>query len=132
MGSRGSFVDVDRGDFTFKEGGKQFTAIGTLKSNPNVKILVQNTKAVRAPEYSHTPNRIYAIVKDGQLKHLAFYGPDRKQKICIDFLHSHKNVQPHCHFDLKHNKSDPGIPPTAEQLQLIEQIRKEFKLHEKK
>lgn len=42
MGSRGAFVDVNMGNFTFKDGGQNYFSIGTLSSDPNVKVLIQN------------------------------------------------------------------------------------------
>lgn len=32
MGSRGAFVDVNMGNFTFKDGGQNYFSIGTLSS----------------------------------------------------------------------------------------------------
>ena len=128
MGSRGAFVDVDAGNFTFKEGSQHYKSIGTLSGNSNIKILVQDSKNVKAPEYSHTPGRIYAIVKDGALKHLAFYDENHNQAVAIDFAHEHQGVRPHRHEYLSHNKSDPGIPPTDEEKTLIDKIKKEYQL----
>ena len=128
MGSRGAFEDVNNGNFTFKQGGQHYSSIGTLKDNPNVKILIQDSSNVKAPEYSHTPGRIYAIVKDGALKHLAYYDNDHKQAVSIDLLHDHGGVQPHRHVYLSHNKNDPGVPPTDMETQLINKIKKEYHL----
>ena len=128
MGSRGAFVDVDMGDFNFKDGGQNYFSLGALSSNPNVKILIQNKGSVKAPEYSHTKGRIYAIVQDGKLKHLTYYDDKHKQHISVDLLHPHKGVQPHIHIDMNHTPDSPGISPNAEQKALIEKIKKEFHL----
>lgn len=128
MGSRGAFVDVGKGNFAFKEGGQHYKSIGTLSNNPNVKIIMQDLKNVKAPEYSHTPGRIYAIVKDGQLKHLAYYDQSHNQSVSIDFAHEHQGVKPHRHVYLSHNKNEPGVPPTAAEMQLIKKIKKEYGL----
>ena len=128
MGSRGAFVDVNTGDFTFKEGGQHYKSVGILRANPNVKVIIQDTSNVKAPEYSHTPGRIYAVVKDGALKHVAFYDEDHKQAVSIDLAHPHKGVQPHRHVYLSHDKNDPGVPPTTAEKKLIAQIKKEFHL----
>lgn len=129
MGSRGAFLDVSSGDFTFKENGETFLPIGHLSSNENVVVLVRKGKnSVKAPEYSPTPKRIYAVVQGNSLKHLVYYGKNRLQKVCVDFLHRHNGVQPHVHFNLNHDKKSPGIPPEPEQLELAQQIRKEFNL----
>ena len=128
MGSRGSFVDISSGNFTFVEGEQHYKSLGILSSNPNVKIIVQDSSNVKAPEYSHTKGRIYAVVKDGALKHLAYYDENHNQAVSIDFLHPHKGVQPHRHEYLSHNKDDPGVPPTPAEQKLIRQIKKEFHL----
>ncbi len=128
MGSRGSFVDVDKGDFSFKVDGQHYKSVGALSSNPNVKVIIQDSSNVKAPEFSHSPNRIYAIVKDGILKHLAFYDINHAQDVAIDLRHSHRGVQPHRHVRMNHSKKEPGVPPTEDELKLIEQIKKEFHL----
>ena len=128
MGSRGAFVDVNIEDFTFIDGGQNYYSIGTLSSDNNVKILIQNRGSVKAPEFSHTDGRIYAIVQDGKLKHIVYYDSTHKQHICIDLLHPHKGVQPHVHINLNHDYTAPAIPPTPEQIALIEKIKKEFHL----
>lgn len=128
MGSRGAFVDVDMGNFSFKSGGQNYFSLGTLSSDPNVKVLIQAKGSVKAPEFSHTEGRIYAIVQDGKLKHLTYYDAKHKQHISVDLLHSHHGVQPHIHIDLNHDPNSPGIPPTDEQKELIRKIKKEFHL----
>lgn len=127
MGSRGAFVDVDLGYFTFVENGQKYFSIGALSSNTNIKVLIQKEGSVKAPEFSHTADRIYAIVQGGALKHLSYYN-EHNQHITVDLLHPHKGVQPHIHIDLNHNKNSPGVPPTAEQSELIKKIKKEFHL----
>lgn len=128
MGSRGAFESVELGNFAFKEGGQHYKCIGTLSSNSNVKIIIQDTNNVKAPEFSHTPGRIYAVVKDGQLKHVAYYDEKHKQAVSIDLAHAHKGVQPHTHEYLSHNKNDPGVSPTAAENELIKKIKKEYHL----
>lgn len=128
MGSRGAFVDVGKGVFDFIQGGQHYMSLGTLSTNPHVKVMIQDSNAVKAPEYSHTAGRIYAVVKNGELKHLAYYDDAHKQAVSIDLAHNHKGVQPHRHVYLSHNKNAPGIPPTAEELALIKKIKKEFHL----
>ncbi len=93
-----------------------------------MKVIIQDSSNVKAPEFSHTAGRIYAVVKDGALKHLAFYDENHKQSVSIDLLHSHKGVKPHRHVYLSHNKSAPGVPPTKSEMELINKIKKEFKL----
>ena len=128
MGSRGSFVNVDKGDFTFIEGGQHYKSLGTLKGNPNVKIIVQDSNNVVAPVFSHTEGRIYAVVKNGVLKHLAYYDKEHKQAVSIDFLHEHHGVKPHRHEYMNHDKNSEGHPPTQDEWTLIKQIKKEYHL----
>ena len=127
MGSRGAFVDVNAGDFTFKDNGQKYFSIGSLSSDSNVKVLVQSEGSVKAPEFSHTAGRIYAITQDRALKHLTYYD-EHNQHISVDLLHPHKGVQPHIHVDLNHDPKSPGVSPTAEQIALINKIKKEFHL----
>lgn len=128
MGSRGAFESVELGNFMFKEGGQHYKSIGTLRGDINVKVIIQDSKSVKAPEFSHTPGRIYAVVKEGQLKHLVYYDENHMQSVNIDLAHPHKGVQPHRHEYLSHNKNDSGIPPTAAEEALIKKIKKEFHL----
>ena len=128
MGARGAFVDVNKGDFSFVSGGQHYKTIGELSSNPNVKVIIQDYSSVKAPEYSHTPNRIYAVVQKGRLKHLAYYDENHKQAVIVDLWHKHGEVMPHIHLYMNHDKDLPGVPPTAEQLKLVNKIRKEFNL----
>lgn len=128
MGSRGSFINVDLGNFSFKEGGQHYKSIGTLSTDSNVKIIIQDSNNVKAPEYSHTAGRIYAVVKDGQLKHVAYYDENHKQSVSIDLAHPHKGIQPHRHVYMDHDKNSPGVPPTTEETALIKRIKKEYHL----
>lgn len=125
MGARGAFVDVNMEDFTFVEGGQQYQSIGM---SGEVKVLIQTKGGVKAPEFSHTPNRVYAVVQDGKLKHIAYYDDKHKQAVSIDLLHEHKGVKPHRHEYMSHNKNDPGIPPTPAEMALIRRIKKEYGL----
>ncbi|MCQ2524349.1 MAG: hypothetical protein MJ123_08415 [Lachnospiraceae bacterium] len=128
MGSRGAFENIDIGKFSFIEGGQHYKSIGSLSSNTNVKVILQDTKNVKAPEYSHTEGRIYAVVKEGKLKHLAYYDESHNQAVSIDFAHPHKGIQPHRHEYMDHNKNAPGVAPTPEEEALIKKIKKEFHL----
>lgn len=123
MGSRGAFIDVDRDDFNFVENGKCYETIGEIDK---VKIIIKPEGSVKAPEYSHSQSRIYAVIQKGELKHLAFYNENHKQIKCIDFGHHHglNKVKPHVHFDLIHDNNELGTPPSKSDWELINKIKK--------
>lgn len=124
MGSMGAFVNVDIGNFAFVDGGKTFNSIGEVDG---IKVLVRpEGYSVKAPEYSHTENRIYAIVQGDRLKHLTFYGDDHKQIVSIDVSQKHHGVIPHKHYNLNHN--DSGIPINESEQKLINKIKRRFNL----
>lgn len=125
MGSRGAFINVDMGNFTFKEGGQIYNTIGTLSSNPNVKVLVQTKGAVKAPEFSHTSDRIYAIVQNGRLKHVTYYDNKNNQAVSIDLTISHDKMLPHKHLYLDHTTA---YPISEQDRKIIEKIKKEYHL----
>ena len=116
MGSRGAFENINTRNFTFVDRGQTYFSIGEIDG---VKVLVRPSGSVKAPEYSHTENRIYAIVQNGGLKHLTFYDENHKQSVSIDLMHEHgsKRLKPHKHFNLDH--SDDGIPINETEKQLI-------------
>ena len=124
MGGRGSFLDVGAGDFRFVEGGQTYHTIGMFGE---VKVLARMPgHSVKAPEYSHSPNRVYAVVQDGQLKHLAFYNSSHDQVIGIDFMHKHSGISPHKHYFRDH--SGEAYPLTEAELRLAANIRRRFGL----
>lgn len=120
MGSRGAFVSVDSGDFNFVENGERYFTIGIID---DIQILTMgNVKNVKAPEYSHSSNRIYVIVKNGQLKHIAFYDENHKQIKVIDLEHKHCGIKPHIHYNMDH--SDRGIPLSKNDYDLINKSKR--------
>lgn len=125
MGSRGSFVDVSSGNYSFTDNGQNYYSLGTLSSDSNVKVLVQNSGSVKAPEFSHTAERIYATTQDGVLKHLTYYDANHKQAISIDLTIPHNGMLPHKHLYLDHTTA---YPLTDSEIALIKKIRKEFHL----
>ena len=128
MGSRGAFVDVNKGNFTFIDGGQRYFSLGTLSGDSNVKILEQPFGSVKAPEYSHTSDRVYAIIQKGRLKHIAFYDEKHNQSKVIDLTHEHgvNRLKPHIHYNIDH--SDEGIAIDDSDRKLIQKIKKEYKL----
>ena len=128
MGGRGNFVDVASGDFNFVMGGQQYVSLGMVGNVKVIEKVKGNVKSVPAPVYSHSPNRIYATVKNGELKYLSFYDENHNQIKSIDFDHAHNSVKPHVHFNMNHDRNSPGIPPSASDWALINKIKKEMKL----
>lgn len=124
MGGRGSFINVNSDDFEFVEGGQTYHSLGFVD---NVEVLVRETGiSVKAPEYSHIPNRVYAIIQNGCLKHLAYYDSGHRQVACIDFLHFHEGLKPHKHLFMDH--SSPVERPTKEEKNLADKIRRKYNL----
>ncbi len=120
MGSRGAFVSVDSGDFNFIENGERYFTIGIID---DIQILsMGDVKNVKAPEYSHSSNRIYVIVKKGKIKHISFYDNNHNQIKVIDFEHEHCGLKPHIHYNNDH--SDSGIPLSKEDVDLINKIKR--------
>ena len=123
MGSRGAFQSVDTNNFTFVDGGQTYHCIGYVD---DIKVLIREKgNSVKAPEYSHTAGRKYAIVQDGKLKHLAYYDENHKQAISRDLLHEHNSLKPHLHEYLDHNT---GLPISKEQQAIVDKIKRRFKL----
>lgn len=125
MGSRGAFVDVDTGNFSFVSSGQNYFSVGTISTNPNVKVLVQAKGSVKAPEFSHTEGRVYAIVQEGRLKHVTYYDEKHNQAVSIDLTIPHDNKLPHKHLYLDHTTA---YDISDDERELITKIRKEFKL----
>ena len=128
MGGRGSFVKVSSGDFNFVLNGQQYVSLGMVDDVKVIEKVRGNTKSVSAPVYSHTPGRIYATVKRGELKYLSFYDENHNQVKIIDFDHAHGGVKPHVHFNMDHSRNSPGVSPSASDWTIINKIKKEMKL----
>ena len=125
MGGRGSFVSVDSGNFAFREGGQTYFSIGMI--GDNIKVLERPGTSVKAPEMSHTANRVYAIMQKGELKHIAFYNEKHELVKSIDFMHSHDGMRPHVHYDVHHK----GIvsKPTRSDKAVISKVNSWIKTH---
>ncbi|MEI3505389.1 MAG: hypothetical protein V8Q77_03870 [Bacilli bacterium] len=98
MGSRGAFVNVSLRDFTFNTGvGANQQTYKTVGVIDGVHVIVQDKGlSVKAPEYSHTANRTYAVIQGGKLKHLSFYDENHVLVKVIDFGHVHDNKNLMC------------------------------------
>ena len=125
MGGRGSFVDVNSGNFAFKEGGQTYFSIGMI--DDNIKVLERPGTSVKAPEMSHTENRIYAVMQKGELKHIAFYNDKHELVKSIDFMHSHDGKKPHVHYDV-HHKGIVTSPSSSDQI-VIDKVNNWIKSH---
>lgn len=123
MGSRGAFVNINVNDFNFVDSGQTYHSIGIVEG---VKVLVRDKGSVKAPDYSHTENRIYAIIQNGKLKHLTWYDENHMQISSIDFLHAHNGLIPHKHIYLNHKDASDNI--TKDELDLANKIRRKFNL----
>lgn len=123
MGSRGAFVSVKTGNFTFREDGRLYKSVGSVGG---IKILIQTEGSVKAPEYSHSANRMYAIVQKGAVKHLVYYDAQHKQCACIDFGHTHGGMRPHKHLYLDHKS--PAAPLNAKDKKYIAKLKRRYPL----
>lgn len=123
MGSRGAFVNVNEGNFNFVNGGQNYFVVGEVD---DVKILIKPNGSIGAPLYSHTNNRIYAIIQNGNLKYLLFYDDNHQCKIEIDFLHENNGMKPHVHIDGRHDPDSEYREHNKYELFLANKIRKTF------
>lgn len=124
MGGRGAFINVENKDFRFVDNGQTFITIGEID---DIQIISRmKPYQSKAPEYSHTKSRIYAVVKNGIIKNIVYYDSDHKQQRCVDFTHKHgKNrVMPHVHFYLEHNDFEDGVPASSEDLLNYEKVKR--------
>ncbi|MDD5885198.1 MAG: hypothetical protein PUC66_04035 [Erysipelotrichaceae bacterium] len=78
----------------------------------------------RKESFPHTPNRIYATAKNGELKYLSLYDENRNQIKSIDFDHAFNGVKPRVHFNMDHDKNSPGIPPSESDWAMISKIKR--------
>ena len=125
MGSRGAFINVNVGNFTFREGGRIYKLVGTISG---IKVLIQTKGASKAPEFSHSPNRMYAILQNNTVKHLAYYDENHRQAACIDFNHEHHGLRPHKHLYLNHKKEDDAMPLNSKDRKNIEKLKRRYHL----
>jgi len=128
MGSRGAFKDVNENDFTFIEDGKNYTTIYYDKKK-NIKLLKQEKGSVKVPDYSHSPDRIYAVIQNEKIKSIGIY-ENHKKIVSIDLEHFHKvNGIPkkeHVHTDLYHH--DKARDLTEKEKRLVLYIKKLYKM----
>lgn len=127
MGGRGSFVDANSGNFAFREGGQTYFSIGTI--DDSIKVLERPGTSVKAPEMSHTENRIHAVMQKGELKHIAFYDDKHQLIKSIDFMHSHDGKNPHVHYDVNH-KGLVTLPSSSDKV-VIDKVNNWLKSHKR-
>lgn len=126
MGGRGSFVNVDAGDFTFRAGGQTYVSKGMID---NVKVIEKvGSDSVGAPLLSHTANRIYATIQNGRLKYLTFYDQNHNQIKAVDLQHRHEGLKPHVHFNVQHGKFSKYRAPNGEEQAIINKIKNKMRL----
>lgn len=87
--------------------------------------MVQAKGSVKAPEFSHTEGRVYAIVQEGRLKHVTYYDEKHNQAVSIDLTIPHDSKLPHKHLYLDHTTA---YDISDDEQELIDKIRKEYKL----
>ena len=124
MGGRGSFVDIKGGNFDFVQGGQKYFSIGYDDKN-NIKYLIQPVGSVKVPDYSHTGERIYAIIQNGEVKSIGIYENHNKVK-SIDLKHTHKTkegkiLKEHYHTDLYHKQDAKAL--SSEDMQLVLKVK---------
>lgn len=123
MGGRGAFISVSEEDFRFVENGQTYHKIGEIG---DVHVLMRLGKfSVKAPDYSHTDSRKYAIIQNGMLKHIAYYDENHRQIRCVDFWHKHGEMIPHVHENLNHTYA---VDVLQSDIDIAKKIAKEFKV----
>ena len=126
MGSRGAFIDINIGNFVFKEGGQIYHTIGI---EDGIKYIIQDDHhgGKKVPDYSHSENTIYALIDNGEIKSIGIYDNHNKIK-SIDLTHDHfeptlnKLLHHHYHTDLFHK--EPAHELSDEDIKLVKKIKK--------
>ncbi len=81
---------------------------------------MQKSGSVKVPDYSHSPDTVYAIVQDGVVKTIGVYRNHIKVS-SIDLWHPHTNkdgtsFKEHVHTDLHHSKDARALSKYEELL----------------
>ena len=94
MGANGSY---SKGDTNY-ESGREYKTVYEIDDNIKIIELKNKGRGIKLPEESHTPGRVYAIIKrDGSdIKSIAIYGPDAKKRYEIH-TDDHYGLKPHWH-----------------------------------
>ncbi|WP_029906078.1 hypothetical protein [Mycoplasmopsis opalescens] len=127
MGGRGSFKNVDCGDFSFVKEGKLYN---TLEIIYGLKIIKKiRSGPLAAPIYSHHKFDKYVVIEANKIKHIIFFDETHKQHKIIDFGHKHglNKISPHVHFNLIHKKDEMAIEPNKKDKRLISRITRKLK-----
>jgi len=129
MRSRGAFINIENDDFSFVVNGQKYHSL-YFDVKRNIKYLIQTEGSNKVPDYSHSPNRIYALIQNGKAKSIWIY-EDHVKKVSIDLNHKHKNkdgklLDKHVHVDLFHQEDARTLSQYEEDLvELVEeQIKK--------
>lgn len=126
MGGRGAFRNVNTGNFTFIDNGQKYHAVGF---DDGIRYLIQEEafSGQKVPDYSHTADRIYALLSKGKVKSIGVYENHIKIK-SIDLSHKHyeptlkKKLDWHYHTDLEHK--EPAHELSKKDIELVNKILK--------
>lgn len=120
MGANGSFANKVTGT----EEGRRYKTITAIGDNIKILEPKQVNGAIKLPEESHSPNRIYVtFYKDGHdVKEIAVYGADAKKIYEIHTI-DHKGLGAHYHKWVDGRPSGSPEPITKEMKKLLEDIR---------
>ena len=101
MGGRGASSGMsDKG----KPYGSEYHAI---LQEGNIKFVVPNDGATKAPMETMTRNRVYVTVnpKYGPV-YITYHDAENKRTKTIDLQHTHRGEKPHVHHGYEHNERD--------------------------
>lgn len=110
MGGRGAGSGLD--PYKGRDGkmfryGEEFK---TLWQDGNVKYvsLRDPAQALRVPQETRTPGRIYALIgKKGDVKSICHYDNEGKIDLQIDLDVPHNRIRPHAHDGYRHSEGRP-------------------------
>lgn len=106
MGGRGYHNDV-KGYLSSNKRTCEYSKISEI-SDSKIDFIVDTVspKAPVAPEFSNSPNKIYALVdKHGKgIKSITFYKENYEQKVSIHLDHSHDGSSMHMHLGMSEGR----------------------------
>lgn len=123
MGGRGSSSG------TSAKGRKYGTEYRTLHQLGNVKFIEKTSNDSDEPLETMTNGRVYATVKNGDIKSINYYDGSNKRMKSINLDHYHKGLKPHVHRGYYHNESDPSdnrLALTQKEMKLVDAVTKSW------